>query len=209
VIDRPPRFSPETPTASSLAADYDRIDAALEAARDDAGLIAAVENWDALRRRLSSWVALVQLRFRQDTRDPEANAARRHCEELTPQVLARETLVKRRLLEHPRRVALEAKFGEQAFRLWESDARTYAPALDDDLVREAEVVAEYNSLIGGIVVEFDGRRMTFGEVRGYANALDRSVRHAAERVRWTALSERGVELDRIYVELVRLRDRMG
>ncbi|MGH7684800.1 MAG: M3 family oligoendopeptidase, partial [Vulcanimicrobiaceae bacterium] len=72
-----------------------------DAAADFDGLISAVENWDALRRRLRTWQALVQLRFRQDTRDEKARADRAHADELQPALLARDSKIKRRLLEHP------------------------------------------------------------------------------------------------------------
>ena len=204
-----PNLTIEAPSEASLANDYDGLDGAFARASTVDAIVAAVGRWDELRRRLSSWTALVELRFRQDTRDPEARAAREHCDRLRPQLVAREVAIKRRLLADERRPALEAAFGAQAFRLWGQDAQAYAPALDRDLIREAELEADYNSLIAGISVEFDGRRMTFGELRGYANASDRSVRRAAERIRWEALAERGSELDRIYDEMVRLRDRMG
>lgn len=204
-----PHFAIETPSAESLAAEFDALDAKLAAAPGEPALIAAVEDWDAFRRRLHTWGSLVNLRFRQDTRDPEAVSARELLDKLNPRILARNTAVKRRLLTHPLRIALEARFGLQAFRLWEADAETYAPQIEADLVREAELEAAYESLLGGIMVDFDGRRMTFGEIRGYANAQDRGVRYAAERVRWEALAAHGAELDRIYDELVRLRDRMG
>lgn len=204
-----PHLALEIPTAESLAADFDAADRTLAAATGEPALVAAIEEWDALRRRLHTWASLVNLRFRQDTRDAQACAAREHYDRLQPHILARNVAIKRRLLAHPLRPALEARFGLQAFRLWELDAKTYAPQIEADLVREAELEAAYESLIGGIMVEFDGRRMTFGEIRGYANARDRKQRYAAERVRWEALAARGAELDRIYDELVRLRDRMG
>ena len=42
-----------------------------------AAAIAAVEQWDALRRRLGSWSVLAYIRFQQDTRNEEYQAGAR------------------------------------------------------------------------------------------------------------------------------------
>ncbi|MGH7662424.1 MAG: M3 family oligoendopeptidase [Vulcanimicrobiaceae bacterium] len=180
-----------------------------DAAADFDGLISAVENWDALRRRLRTWQALVQLRFRQDTRDEKARADRAHADELQPALLARDSKIKRRLLEHPSADQLHARFGHQAFRLWEADLQSYAPAVDALLVQESKLVAEYTSLFGAIAVEFDGRRMTLPELRGYLNHQNRDLRHASEHARWAAVAERGGELDRLFGDLVGVRHAIG
>jgi M3 family oligoendopeptidase len=65
--------------------------------------------------------------------------------------------------------------------------------------------AEYTSLIAGISVPFAGTTLNLPGLAKYASDPDRDVRYAATRARWTALEERGPELDRIYDDLVRVR----
>jgi hypothetical protein len=69
-------------------------------------------------RRLRTWNSLVHLRFRQDTRDEKAGRS------------------------------LRGRFGDQAFRLWEADVKSYAPAVDALLVQESKLVADYTSPFG-------------------------------------------------------------
>ena len=204
-----PRISVQAPSPESLEADYGGVKHALDTASDFQSLVGAVERWDALRRRLRTWRALVHLRFRQDTRDEQARADRARADELEPQILARDAEIKRRLLERPDADSLRQRYGSQAFRLWQADLESYDSAIDADLVEESRLQSEYTSLFGGISVEFGGRRLTLPEVRGYLNHADRELRHAAERARWSAIGAHGEQLDRLYADLVTVRDRIG
>lgn len=204
-----PHITIAAPSAQTIDDDYGAVERRFDAAADLSGLISAVEEWDGLRRRLRTWNALVRLRFRQDTRDEKARADRALADELEPLVLAHDTKIKRRLLEHPSIGELRRRFGDQAFRLWEADLKSYAPAIDALLVQESKLVADYTSLFGAIAVEFDGRRMTLAELRGYLNHQNRELRHAAERARWAAIAEKGTELDRLFGDLVDVRHAIG
>ena len=204
-----PHITVAAPSAQTIEEDYGVVERRFEAAGDLSALISAVDEWDALRRRLRTWNALVNLRFRQDTRDEKARAGRALADELQPLLLARDVKIKQRLLTHPWTGELRMRFGEQAFRLWEADLKSYAPAIDALLVQESKLVADYTSLFGAIAVEFDGRRMTFAELRGYLNHQNRALRHAAERARWAALAEKGAELDRLFGDLVGVRHAIG
>lgn len=205
----PPYITAAAPTSESLSSGYGRVERLLDEATDPESVAGAIAAWDQLRRQLRTWKALVQLRFRQNTTDARAREERALADSLEPQLLAHDTRMKRRLLEHRLASEMQQRFGAQAFRLWEADLKSYAPAIDEDLVAESGLVAEYTELFGSITVEFDGRRMTLPEVRGYLNHRVREVRHAAEKARWVAIGERGQELDRIYAQMVLLRDRIA
>lgn len=204
-----PHLTVEAPDRDSIEARYDGVDRAFEADGSLEGVLAAVALWDRLRRELHTWRSLVNLRFAQDTADPQAQAGRAALDALQPLILARDVAVGARLLAHPLRAELEARLGAQAFRLWEADAKTYAPQIEADLVRESELRAAYSALIGSATVEFRGRAMTLAEIRGYVNARDRDTRHSAELVRWAAYERRAHELDRLFDELVAVRDRIA
>ena len=105
--------------------------------------------------------------------------------------------------------ALKQRFGAQAFRLWEADLESYDSAIDADLIEESKLQSDYTSLFGGIAVKFQGKRMTLAELRGYLNRPDRELRHAAELARWSAIGAHGEELDRLFADLVKVRDRIG
>ncbi|HEY5348885.1 MAG TPA: M3 family oligoendopeptidase, partial [Candidatus Lustribacter sp.] len=114
--------------------------------------------------------------------------------------------MKRRFVESGDRGQLAAAFGEHAFRLWETDLATFDPAVEPDLVVEAKLEAEYTQLIAGIEVDFGGETLNLSALGRYASDPDRDRRHGAAAARWSALGERAAELDRIFDELVHVRD---
>jgi M3 family oligoendopeptidase len=160
--------------------------------------------WDDLRRDLDTWSALTHVRFTQDTRNEQARAALEHRDEVAPALTALEVEMKRRFVVE--RGQLAPELGEHAFRLWETDLSTFDPVVEPDLIAESKLKTEYTQLLAGIAVEFDGETLNLSALARYASDPDRSRRHGAAAARWNAIGECSVELDRIYDELVHLRD---
>jgi len=197
------------PAYDDVAAEYERITHALESAATGTEAIAAIEDWDALRRRLSTWTTLVQIRFHQDTRNEQYKKAREYCDELEPKLTNLAVGVKRRLLESPHRPAIEARFGTHAFNLWACDIAAFDPAIERDLVEQAKVVAEYTELLSSAKFEFRGESLTLSEIMKYAEHAERDVRHDASRLRWGWFGDNQEQFDALFDKLVRLRQRMA
>ncbi len=78
--------------------------------------------------------------------------------------------------------------------------------VEPDLVAESKLKTEYTQLLAGITVDFDGESLNLSALARYSSDPDRGRRQGAAAARWRALGARGAELDRIYGELVQLRD---
>lgn len=198
-----------TPDFERVAAQYAEIELAMDAAADGPSLVAAIQTWDRLRRKLDTWRELTYLRFNQDTRNPDYKRERELCDEMRPKLTDHDTRIKRRLVSSPLRPALEQQFGSQAFALWEAAIRTYDPAIDADLVEESKLEAEYVELLAAAEVEYDGRKYNLSEFGKFREHPDRGVRERTERIRWTWFDEHRADLDRIYDRLVQLRTAMA
>jgi M3 family oligoendopeptidase len=199
---------PPVPDFDAVAQRYRSIEKTLT----DGSAVAATEavrDWDGLRRELETWSSITRLRFTQDTRDAAARAARERCDEYEAVLTGYDTSVKRRLARSERRDAIAQSIGRHAFRLWDNDLATYDPAIEADLVAEAKLAASYTELLAAIEVDFDGARRNLPGLDAYASNPDRSLRYGAAAAKWSAFAERGDELDRIFDELVHLRDGMA
>lgn len=174
-----------------------------------AAAIATLREWDGLRRELDTWSRLTRLRFTQDTRDEAARSARERCDEWDAVLTGYDTSVKRRLAGSAARTELESSVGRHAFRLWDNDVATYDPAIEADLVTESKLASAYTQLMAGIEVDFNGERLNLPGLQKYASDSDRDRRADATAARWTALGERGAELDALFDELVQVRDRIA
>jgi M3 family oligoendopeptidase len=198
----------QTPDLAAVTAEYARLAKAWREASTDGNRWEAFERWDRLRRKLQTWQALTRLRYDQDTRDALRKDARETLDRLAPQLTALDTNHKRLLLGSGR-ADVERKTGPHLFALWEADLSTFAPELEADLTRENQLEAQYTELIARAELQFDGRSLNLARMDPYAQSPDRDTRYRALRTKWTFFAEHQNELDTIFDEMVRLRDRMA
>lgn len=197
------------PVVADVRAEYQSIHSDWDSATDSAARYQAFARWNDLRARLETWEAVVQLRFQQDTRKPEYQRAREYCDQIRPQLTELAVAMKRKLLDSHYRAELEARFGEHLFQLWRADLLSFDPAIQDDLVRESQFEAEYTQLLASAKIEFQGRTYNQSEIVKFREHMDRDTRREAERARWSWYAAERPRLDRIYDDLVRLRDGMA
>ena len=113
------------------------------------------------------------------------------------------------LLQSPFRRELEEKYGGVSLLNAEISQRTFKPELVEDLQKENELVAQYTKLIASAQIEFDGKQLTISQLSPYKLSTDDQVRRGAWRAEGQWFKDNGKELDRIFDELVAVRDRMG
>ncbi len=196
---------PAAPDMDAVAQRYRAFEQSLQSG-SPATWLPTFRAWDDMRRELDTWSSLTHLRFTQDTRDEQARAALDRRDELEPTLTGFEIELKRRFVASGERGRLESDLGAHVFRLWETDLATFDPVVEPDLVAESKLASEYTQLLAAIEVDFDGETLNLSALGRYASEPDRSRRHGAASARWHALGERGAELDRIFDELVHVRD---
>lgn len=197
------------PDLDLLAARVGELTRALGPEADLDACLDAVREWDGLRREVSTYQALVELRYHQATDHPDAQARRQDWDEAQPHWTELMVAVKHALLTHPRRAELEQALGAQAFALWESEVLAFDPAIKDGLVAESGLTAEYVALVASARVSFHGEDLNLPELMKYRQHADRSVRHQAERAHWEWYGSNAGALDRIFGDLVEGRTEMA
>ena len=113
------------------------------------------------------------------------------------------------LLQSPFRAQLEEKYGGVPLLNAEIRNRTFKPELVEDLQKESELVSQYTKLIASAQIEFDGKTLTLAQMAPYKLSTDDEIRRAAWRAEGQWFKDNSKELDRIYDELVAVRDGMG
>ena len=80
---------------------------------------------------------------------------------------------------------LEQKFGPQAFALWEADVMAFDPEIEQHLVREAKLQAEYSELTAAAQARSSAaQKYNLSGIVKFREDADRQTRHDAEQVRW-------------------------
>ncbi len=198
----------ERPDLDTLKAEMkDRI-ARLKAASYAEAKEVFLEN-EAAAKKVNTQATLASVRHSIDTRDKfydgeEAfwNAAGPELQEFSQQWTAA-------MLESPFRKDFEAEYGDLMFVNAEIALKTFSPEIIPDLQKENGLTTAYEKLLASAQIPFEGKTYTLSQLTPYKNDPDDARRLAAWKAEGKWYKDNQAELDRLYDELVKLRDGMG
>ncbi|MBT6180264.1 MAG: M3 family oligoendopeptidase [Deltaproteobacteria bacterium] len=168
-----------------------------------------IMQWDSLRRNLETWTSLTHLNFAQDTKNPDYKAEQDFADEVLPGFTNLEVGMKQMLLGSEHRQEMAGAIGDHAFRLWESDIKTFDPVVKEDLVQEAKLKAKYIQLMASAEIEIDGKTVNLPGIQPYITHENRELRYEAVTKRWKFFEDNQEQFDGIYNELTALRTKMA
>lgn len=193
------------PDFERVRTSYDQLTARLENAQSVPQALEVFTAWDEHRREFSSWSALTDLRFQQDTANPQFKAANDLLNELRPKIEGLEVALKKKFLASPLRAQLEHELGDYLFARWETEVTAYDPVVEPFAVKEASLQDEYVELLAKAEFDFRGERLNLSQIGKFGEHPDRDVRRQAAHTKWEFFSRNRAQLDRIYDALVHVR----
>ncbi len=152
---------------------------------------------------------VAQIRRDVDTRDEFYDGEIRFYDRELPKVQHLKKLWTEALLDSIFRPQLEEKYGNVTFLNGELNAKAFSEEIVGDLQQENALVSRYTRLIASAQIEFDGKVLNISQMQPYKLSTNDEVRRAAWRAEGGWYAEHGKELDKIYDQLVALRDGMG
>jgi M3 family oligoendopeptidase len=214
MLTAPPTFKParrfddiaaSPPDLRRTQALYDDLTERLERAASVPDALAVFETWDAQRREFTTWSALTELHFEQDTGNPSYKEQADLLNEIRPKITGLEVALKRKFLASPLRAQLEAQLGEYLFARWETEVTAYDPVVEPFAVNEAKLQDEYTELLAQAVFDFRGEHLNLPQIGKFSEHPDRDVRREAAFAKWEFFSRNREQLDRVYDALVHVR----
>ena len=160
-------------------------------------------------RGLGTMRTVAQIRRDMDTRDAFYDGEIEFYNRELPKLRYLGNAWTEALMHSPFRSQLEEKYGGVSLLNAEISNRTFKPEMVEKLQKEAELESQFTKLIASARIEFDGETRILSQMAPYRLSTDDEVRRAAWRAEGKWFQEHGRELDRIYDELVKLRDGMG
>ena len=154
-------------------------------------------------------ISLAYIRQSIDTRDEFYNEEKDFWDEFCPEIEEYVQEWNEAMLESPFRKDFEAEYGGLLFVKTEMEKKTFSPEIVEDLQQENELVSEYDDLIASAQIPFEGGVYTLSQLEPFEDDLDDDRRLAAWKAEGKWYKENQPELDRIFDELVQLRDTMG
>ena len=197
------------PDIEKAKAELEALTAKLNKAKTFEEADAAFLSCEKLMSGISTQSTLASIRHSIDTRDEFYSAEKEFLDESAPELEEYAQKWTQALLESPFRGQFEEKYNPLFFKNAEMELKTFSPEIIAELQEENRLSTEYMKLIASAQIPFEGKTYTVAQIAPFKDDPDDERRHAAWRAEAGFYSENGEKLDRIYDELVRLRDKMG
>lgn len=144
-----------------------------------------------------------------DTRDAFYDKEEKFWNNMLPLVQEVAQQWTKTLLASPFRADFEKEYGEIMFSNAEMELKTFSPSIIPELQKENDLIQEYETLLASAQIKFGGNSYTLAQLFPFKNDENDDVRRAAWTVEGRWYAENSAELDRLYDDLVVLRDIMG
>lgn len=181
----------------------------LKSAPDYASAHEAFLAQQKLSTHIDTLATLSSVRNSIDTRDKFYDAEEQFWNEAGPELRAYDDAWTAAMLESPFRKDFAAEYGDLMFVNAEIGRKAFSPAIVEELKQENQLVQDYQKLIAGAQIDFEGSTYTISQLSPFKNSPDDAVRLAAWKAEGGWYKAHQPELDEIYDKLVRLRDVMG
>lgn len=171
--------------------------------------LALVDQWNDMRLEYSTNSSIASVRFTQNVKDESAKAERTYLDSTSPTISEAYMEVSKCILASPFRNAIEEVWGSLFLLRLEESVKTFSPDIKPLLIRQSELVKEYESILAGAEIEYEGKIYNLSGMEPLLLDADRKRRKAAQQKKYEFLEKNGEATDRIYDELVHLRTEMA
>ena len=199
----------QRPDKEKTFADFEALISELEAASSYEEAKAVFLRREELGDHLHTAAVLAQVRHSIDTRDAFYNAEEDFFNELLPELAAYEQRWTLAMLSSPFRAQFEAEYGELMFLNAEIELRSFRPDIISEMQAENKLTQAYEKLLASAQIPFEGGVYTIAQIQPFKNDPHDALRLAAWEAEGRWFKDNQAEMDRLYDELVRLRDTMG
>lgn len=185
--------------------EFSRLMEALDAAKSGEEQFEVHKEYYALTDRVSTMMTIAQIRFDIDTTDEYYEAEHKYYDEQGPVFSNLVVAYQKKLFESPYRAYLEEKIGPVAFKNMEIAQKAFDEKLIPLMQEENALTMEYDKIIAGAKIDFDGKELNLSLLRPYLVNQDRKVRFEAWGKMADFFAQKEQKLDEIYDKLVKNR----
>ncbi len=172
-------------------------------------VLAARKQYNDLMVEYGTMTALSYMRYTINTVDAFYLQEKDYYDEIGPEAENLNLAYNTAFMNSKFRSELEEMLNPLVFRSIENAMKSMSPEIVKDMVEENKLVSEYSKLMASMEFEFRGEKLSRAELMGYAEDDDRQVRKECYEVLGNTLMSHAEELDRIFDDLVHVRDRMA
>ena len=199
----------ERPDLTSISIEFEDLLEGFQNSEDLDTQNEIIKKINKIRSFVDSMASLVHIRHSIDTLDEFYIKEMDFIDENAPIYEGLVAKYYKVLINSKFKIELEEIWGEQIFRLAEMQIQTFSEDIIEDLVQENKLVTEYNKLIASAKLEFEGETRNLSQMTPFMQSKDRLIRKHAYDTVYGFFEENEAEFDRIFDDLVHLRDKMA
>lgn len=164
---------------------------------------------ETLAKHVETQATLAHIRHDIDTRDTYYDEEKKFWSAVMPELEEYFQTWNQVMLNSPFRPEFEAQYGTLMFLNTEIELKTFSPDIIPEMQKENDLNQAYSKLLASAQIPFEDGVYTLSQMSPFKTDKDDARRLAAWKAEGAWYKENQKELDRMYDELVHLRDTMG
>ena len=168
-----------------------------------------IQKINTLRNHFETMMNIASVKYSLDTTDESYQLEQDFFDDSKPVYQGLVDQLYRSLLHSSFRADLEKMLGKQLFSIADLSVKTFSEEIVDDLKSENQLCSEYTKLLASAKVLFEGKERNLTEFDPFISSTSREIRKNAHHAKYTFFVENEMEFDRIFDELVKVRDGMA
>ena len=166
---------------------------------------AAIYRMNEVEKEISTADSLVYIRYTVNTKDEFYAKEREYNDQISPILEEEMQKYKEALLRSPFRKELEEKFGKVIFLNLDLAMKGFSPEITGLLQEESTLQTQYQSLLAGAQIKFQGGQYNLSQMGLFMQSQDRKIRKEAYEAYGKFFDDHQEELDEIFDKLVKNR----
>lgn len=162
-----------------------------------------------LRKRISTLELIASVRHDINTKDVFYDEESNYWNKYKPLYTEVDNDYFKILVAFKFRKEFEEKYGKQMFKILDLKLKAFSPEIIEEIQLENKLISEYTNLVSTAKINFCGKEMNLSGLGKYKESKDREIRKAANLAYSKFFADNEDEFDRIYDELVKIRDKMA
>lgn len=168
--------------------------------------IKVIDEINLMRIDFNTQRSIASVKYTQDTTNQSYQDEQDFFDEISPKFLGLEVQFYKAIIHSKFKKELIENYGNQLFSVAQMTVETYDDCILEDLQKENQLGSEYTKLLGSAKIEFDGKIHNLSSLGKYLSVKERDVRKKANEAKYNFFKDNQPELDRLFDELVKVRN---
>ena len=162
-----------------------------------------------IRNHVESMKVLISLKYSINTNDERIVEENRYWDEHSPEYKSIDIKFYKAIVESDFKNEIENKYGRHFYKLVEFSLAEFSDNIVEELKMENKLCSEYTKLLASAKILYNGKYNNLSQMNKYMVSENREERREASKSFYNYFESMEEEFDRVFDELVKVRDKMA